>query len=39
VRRYIVNQEKNHRDRDFKNEFREMLSANGIEWDERYVWD
>ena len=39
VRAYIANQEKNHRDRDFQNEFREMLRANEIEWDERYVWD
>ncbi len=39
VRRYIANQEKNHRYRDFQAELRELLHANGMEWDERYVWD
>jgi REP element-mobilizing transposase RayT len=39
VTRYIANQEENHKRRDFKDELRELLRANGIEWDERYVWD
>ncbi len=39
VKGYIANQERNHRNRDFKNEFREMLSASRMEWDEQYVWD
>jgi putative transposase len=39
VTRYIANQEKNHRRRDFKDELRELLRANGMEWDERYLWD
>jgi REP element-mobilizing transposase RayT len=39
VTRYIANQEENHRKRDFKDELRELLRVNGIEWDERYVWD
>jgi REP element-mobilizing transposase RayT len=39
VTRYIANQERNHKNRDFKKEFREMLSASGMEWDEQYVWD
>ncbi|HSQ58470.1 MAG TPA: transposase, partial [Gemmata sp.] len=39
VSRYIANQEANHSKRDFKDELRELLRANGIEWDEHYVWD
>jgi len=39
VTRYIANQEENHKRRDFKDELRELLRANGMEWDERYVWD
>jgi len=39
VTRYIANQERNHRERDFQNELRELLTANGMDWDERYVWE
>jgi len=39
VRRDIANQEKNHRERDFQNELRELLRANGMDWDERYLWE
>src|SRR5688500_8054205 len=35
VTRYIANQEENHKRRDFKDELRELLRANGSEWDER----
>ena len=36
---YIRNQEIHHRKKDFKTEFRALLEAHGIEYDERYVWD
>ena len=39
VKRYIANQEENHRHRDFQSELRELLRKNGMEWDERYLWD
>ncbi len=39
VTRYIANQERNHRSRDFQTELRELLGMNGMDWDERYVWD
>jgi putative transposase len=39
VTRYIANQEKNHRVRTFQDEFLELLHANGMEWDDRYVWE
>jgi REP element-mobilizing transposase RayT len=37
--RYIDNQEAHHQRRSFKNEYRAVLSAHEVEWDERYVWD
>ena len=37
--RYIDNQEEHHRELSFKDEFERLLAANGIEFDERYVWD
>ena len=36
---YIQQQEKHHRKKDFKTEFREFLERHKIEYDERYVWD
>ena len=39
VKRYIANQERNHLSRDFQHELRGLLRANGMEWDERYVWE
>ena len=39
VTRYIANQEEHRRTRSFQDEYRELLTNHGIEWDERYVWD
>jgi putative transposase len=39
VKRYLANQEKHHRKRSYRDEFRELLRRHGLEWDERYVWD
>jgi REP element-mobilizing transposase RayT len=35
---YSKNQAKHHRKVDFKDEFRKLLKAHGIEFDERYIW-
>ncbi len=35
---YIANQEEHHKKRSFKEELRALLRANGIEYDERYLW-
>jgi len=37
--RYIADQEEHHRRMSFQEEFREMCRRNGIEIDERFVWD
>ena len=39
VRRYIADQKGHHRGRSFQEEFVGFLSAHGIEYDERYLWD
>ncbi len=39
TKRYIANQEEHHRTGSFQEEFRALLEAPSIEWDERYVWD
>jgi len=39
VRKYIKNQPQHHKEVDCKDEFRLFLKENGIEYDERYVWD
>ena len=39
VRKYILNQQEHHKQVDYKDEFRLFLKENGIEYDERYVWD
>ena len=36
---YINNQEEHHRKRSFKEEFKEILLKNGIEYDEKYLFD
>jgi len=35
---YIANQEKHHATKTFLNEYRELLNAFEIEWDERYIF-
>lgn len=39
VTRYIQNQAQQHRNKDFKTEFRAFLYKYKVEFDERYVWD
>ena len=39
VKTYIENQEAHHRKRAFQDEYRAFLIEQGIEFDERYVWD
>jgi REP-associated tyrosine transposase len=39
VERYIEAQEEHHRPFDFQAEFRKLLDAHGVAYDERYVWD
>jgi hypothetical protein len=36
---YITQQESHHRAASFQEEFRKLLDAHGIAYDERYVWD
>jgi len=36
---YIARQEIHHRVASFQEEFRKLLHAHGIAYDERYVWD
>ncbi len=36
---YIDQQESHHHTLSFQDEFRELCRKNGIEFDERYVWD
>lgn len=36
---YIDGQEEHHRTRSFQEEYRALLDENGIEYDERFVWD
>ena len=38
VRRYVERQKVRHRERGFKDEFVGFLRANGIEFDEHYLW-
>jgi REP element-mobilizing transposase RayT len=38
VVRYIQNQREHHRTRTFQEEYLEFLRANGIDYDERYLW-
>ena len=39
VRKYIASQAKHHEKRSFEDELRALLSRQGIEYDERYLWD
>ena len=39
VRDYITNQREHHHTETFQEEYRRFLTANGIEYDERYMWD
>ena len=39
VRSYIANQEEHHRARTFQDEYRDLLTRHGIEFDEKYLWD
>ncbi|MBI1331593.1 MAG: transposase [Armatimonadetes bacterium] len=36
---YIANQDSHHDGESFKDEFRRLMQENGIDIDERYVWD
>lgn len=36
---YIDTQEEHHRKIMFQDEYRSLLTENGIEFDERYMWD
>ena len=36
---YIRNQEEHHRIKSFQDEYREILGAHGIPFEEKYVWD
>jgi putative transposase len=39
VLQYIQAQQDHHCARTFQEEYRELLRKNGIDFDERYVWD
>lgn len=39
VRRYIASQKEHHRRVSYEEEFVALLEENGIEYDERYLWD
>ncbi len=39
VREYIANQAEHHKVRSFQDEYRAFLTRNGVQFDERYVWD
>jgi len=39
VERYIERQEEHHHKFDFQTEFRKLLDAHDVAYDERYVWD
>jgi len=36
---YVTQQESHHRVVSFQEEFRKLLDAHGIAYDDRYVWD
>ena len=36
---YIKTQEEHHKQRGFKDEFKDFLNTNKVEYDERYLWD
>ena len=39
LKRYVAMQKDHHRKRTFKEELISLLEENGIEYDERYLWD
>jgi putative transposase len=39
LKNYLAGQAEHHKQRDYQDEFRELLRRHNIEWDERYVWD
>ena len=39
VKHYLATQAEHHSRVSFQDECRELLARNGLEWDERYVWD
>ena len=39
VKRYIANQQQQHKNMEYKDEYREICRRHEIEIDERYVWD
>ena len=39
VRAYIANQPAHHAKHTFQDEYRRLLEAHRLEWDERYLWD
>jgi len=39
LRRYIANQEEHHKKESFEDEYRRLLKAYNVKYDERYVWD
>ncbi len=39
VRGYIARQAEHHAGQSFQDEFRVLLTAHGMKWDEKYVWD
>jgi len=39
VLQYVEEQPVHHRTRTFQEEYRELLSKHGVQFDERYVWD
>ena len=39
ARQYVAGQEVHHRQTTFQEEFRALLRAHAVEWDERYAWD
>ena len=38
VQRYIADQVEHHRKKTFEEEYVELLSLSGVEFDERYLW-
>jgi REP element-mobilizing transposase RayT len=39
IRGYIARQKEHHAGQSFQDEYRQILTEHGLEWDERYVWD
>jgi len=39
TRRYIANQEEHHRNRTFEDEFKALLKAHNIEFEDKYLWE